>query len=209
MIENCYLLLELEFDPPVEDQAVINQKIEEKSKFWARNLNHYNNGAEYNKYLEMLPEIKRIMSDPLERKKEAETACKIVYAQLDKDLKILGGNGEIDEDFIENIAYEKKVSVNLVKKRVSALGIKIIPMNYYQRTYDEYYKTKPKSVHKFESVAVYLKPFNIDNFYDFLNPGKMQNMDKLPCDKLKQLAQEKKKNEFYKNDTKKLSHNYF
>jgi len=36
---NCYLILELDFDPPVEDQAVIDKRIEEKRKFWSRNYN--------------------------------------------------------------------------------------------------------------------------------------------------------------------------
>ncbi|AKB44375.1 cell surface protein [Methanosarcina vacuolata Z-761] len=149
----------------------------------------------------MLPKIKEIMNDPSKRKKEAASARNIAYALLDEDLKILGMNGEISEDVVVNIADKKKMSINIVKKRASALGIKIIPKVDFQITYDKYYKNKPQNADEFESVVVYLKPFNKDNLYDFLNPGTMQNVDKLPCDKLKQLAQEKKKNEFYKNDT--------
>ncbi|KKH69002.1 hypothetical protein [Methanosarcina mazei] len=108
MNENCYLLLELEFDPPVMDQAVIDQRIEEKAKFWSANSNHFKKGAEYRMYLEMLPEIKRIMSDPVKRKREADSACSIVYDPIDQDLKILGATGEIAEDAIENYANEKK-----------------------------------------------------------------------------------------------------
>ncbi|AKB56768.1 cell surface protein [Methanosarcina barkeri 227] len=152
-------------------------------------------------YLEMLPEIKRIMSDPVERKREAASACSIVYDPIDQDLKILGTAGKIDEKVVENYANTKKISVNVVKKRVSALGIKIIPKVDFQITYDKYYKNKPKNVEAFDGMKTYLNPFNKDDFYAFLNPGTLQNMDKLPCDKLKQLAQEKKKNEFYKNDT--------
>ena len=89
-------------------------------------------------------------------------------------------NGEISEDVVVNIADNKKMSINIVKKRASALGIKIIPKVDFQRTYDKYYKNKPKNADEFESVVVYLKPFNKDNLYDFLNPGAMQNVDKLP-----------------------------
>ncbi|PAV12393.1 hypothetical protein ASJ81_06355 [Methanosarcina spelaei] len=201
MNDNCYLLLELEFDPPVKDQAVIDQRIEEKAKFWSTNSNHFKKGAEYKTYLEMLPEIKRIMSDPVKRKEEADSACSIVYSPIDQDIKILGATGEIAEDIIENYANTKKTPVNVVKKRVSALGIKIIQKFDFQITYDKYYKNKPKNAETFDGMKTYLKPFNKDDFYAFLNPGTMQNMDKLPCDKLKQLAQEKKKKEFYKNDT--------
>jgi len=123
---NCYLLLELDFDPAVEDQAIIDQRIEEKAKFWSTNSNHFKKGAEYKMYLKMLPEIKKIMSDPFERKREADSACSIVYEPIDQDLKILGTAGEIAEDLIENYANAKKISVNVIKKRVSALGIKVI-----------------------------------------------------------------------------------
>ncbi len=201
MNENCYLLLELDFDSPIEDQSIINQRIEEKARFWSSHYNDFKRGTEYRHYHQMLPKIKEIMSDSGKRKKEATSARNIAYALLDEDLKILGMNGEISEDVVVNIADNKKMSINIVKKRASALGIKIIPKVDFQRTYDKYYKNKPKNADEFESVVVYLKPFNKDNLYDFLNPGAMQNVDKLPCDKLKQLAQEKKKNEFYKNDT--------
>jgi PKD repeat protein len=201
MNENCYLLLELEFDPPVKDQAVIDQRIEEKAKFWSTNSNHFKKGAEYKTYLEMLPEIKKIMSDPVKRKGEADSACSIVYGPIDQDLKVLGTTGEIAENVIENYANTKKISLNVIKKRVSTLEIKIIQKVDFQITYDKYYKNKPKNAETFDGMKTYLKPFNKDDFYAFLNPGTMQNMDKLPCDKLKQLAQEKKKKEFYKNDT--------
>ena len=199
MNENCYLLLELNFDPPVEDQDVIDQRIEEKHKFWSRNLNHFERGAEYKKYLDMLPEIKKIMSNPIERKKEAETACSIVYASLDENLRELGG--KINEDAIAKVADKNKVSVDVVKKRASVLGIKIVPMVDFQRTYKEYYENKPTKADAFKSVLDYLKSFNKDNFYDFLNPGTEQKMEERPCDELKKLAQEKKKNDFYKNDS--------
>jgi PKD repeat protein len=200
MSENCYLLLELEFDPPVEDQAVIDQKIEEKRKFWSRNSTDFKRGAEYKRCLEMLPKIKEIMSDPIKCKKEADSACSIVYDPIDKVIKEHSIDGNIDEDIVENYANVKKISFNVVKKRIFALGVKIIPMVYYQTAYNEYYKNKPENAATFDDRQAYLKALNKDNFYDFLNPGTIQNMDKLSCDKLKQLAQEKKTNEFYKND---------
>ncbi|WP_292374576.1 hypothetical protein [Methanosarcina sp. UBA411] len=200
MNENCYLLLELEFDPPVEDQAVIDQRIEEKRKFWSRNSTDFKKGAEYKKYLEMLPETKRIMSDPIERKKQSEAARNYVYAQLDKDLNILGRSGEITEEIIEKIATAKKLSADVVKKRVAALGIKIGQKKVdFDADNNKYYKKKPIKADTFDGMKNFLKPFNKDNFYDFLNPGTIPNMDKLPCDKLTQFAKEMKK-DFNKND---------
>lgn len=201
MNENCYLLLELDFDPPVEDQNVIDQRIEEKRKFWSINSNDFKRGAEYKKYLDMLPEIKRIMCDPLERKKQSEAACNHVYTQLDKDLNILGRSGEITEDVVEKIATVKKLSVDIVNKRASALGIKIGKKKAdFDSDYNKYYKNKPVNADVFNGMKNFLNPFNKDNFYDFLNPGTIPNMDKLPCDKLTQFAKEKKE-KFNKNDS--------
>ena len=47
MTENWYLVLELDFDPnPVNDEALIEQRIEEKRKFWSSKANDFNRGAE-------------------------------------------------------------------------------------------------------------------------------------------------------------------
>jgi hypothetical protein len=201
MNENWYLILELEFDPPVDDQAVINQRLEEKKKFWASNVNDFKRGAEYKGFLEKFDEIKKIMSDPEQRKKQAEAARNDVYKQLDKDLTNLGrGSGEIAEDIVEKYAINKKVSVNVVKKRIAALGIKIGQKNVdFLEYYDRYYKTKPEKKEIFEQQNPNLKVLNKDNFYDFLNAGTLPRMNTLPYDNLRQLAVEKKRN-FYKND---------
>ena len=51
MTENWYLVLELDFDPnPVNDEALIEQRIEEKRKFWSSKANDFNRGAEYKVY---------------------------------------------------------------------------------------------------------------------------------------------------------------
>ncbi|MBW6518049.1 MAG: hypothetical protein K0A89_06070 [ANME-2 cluster archaeon] len=201
MNENWYLILDLDFDPPVEDQAVIDQIIEEKRKFWATNFNDSFRGSLYKEYHGKLNEIKRIMSDPVERKKQAEAARNDVYDLLNKDLTNLGrGSGEIAEDIVEKYAIKKKVSVDIVKKRMAALGIKIGQKNVdFEKFYEEYYKTKPHGAKIYEGMKTYLQPFNKDNFYDFLNPG-TTIMNTLPCDKLTQFAQEMKKKDFYKNN---------
>ena len=39
---NWYIILELEFYPnPVNDEDVIRERIDEKSKFWSRNANNF------------------------------------------------------------------------------------------------------------------------------------------------------------------------
>lgn len=46
MADNWYVVLELEFDPPVEDENKILQRIDEKSKFWSTHFNDFKNGAQ-------------------------------------------------------------------------------------------------------------------------------------------------------------------
>lgn len=201
MDENYYLILELEFDPPVEDQVIIDKKIEEKRKFWATNFNDFNKGTEYKQYHEKLKDIRRIMSDPVERKKQVDDACKKTYDELDKYIKILGINGEIPEDAVKNVAIGKKVRIDIVKKRAAAFGIKIGQKNVdYDDIYNRYYKIQPDGAANYKDKKTFLKTFNKDNFYDFLNPGNIKEMKNLPCDTLKQRAQERKK-EFNKSDT--------
>ena len=57
-VRNWYIILELEFYPnPVNDEAIIQQRIDEKSKFWSRNVNNFQH-KEYKDYLENVSKIK-------------------------------------------------------------------------------------------------------------------------------------------------------
>jgi len=204
MNENWYLILELEFDPPVEDQAVIDQRIEDKRKFWASKFNDFKRGAEYKGYHDRINEIKKIMGDPVARKEQAEAARKDVYDQLDIYLTILGkrGGGEIFEDVVKKVANKYEVSDNVINKRVAYLGIKIGKRKVdFHALYLSYYKNKPNGADKYVSMKTYLQPLNKANLYDFLNPGTIKNYNSLPCNTLKSRAQEMKKNDFYKHDT--------
>lgn len=206
MADNWYIVLELEFSPnPVEDQAVIEQRIQEKSKFWSSNFNHSIHGPEYRRYHQMIQEIKRAMSDETERKRLIQEACDIVYGPIDKKIKIVGrGKGSLTESEAENIAIQQKVAVDVVKRRITELGFKLIlanPQDDYQKLYDQYYKNKPQSAAKFDGMKQLLSSFGVDNLYDFLYANtSMKNTNKLPPDTLRQRAQERKKNEFNKHD---------
>lgn len=205
MAENWYLVLGLEFDPnPVNDETVIEQKIEEKRKFWSSKANDFNHGAEYRKYSQMLPDIKRdMLGDNNIRAKLVKDACDRTYGPIDKTLKMIK-KAEIPQDTIEKIATKQKVDVGTVKSRAAALGIKIVASQGgdYQATYDKYYKTKPQNADKFNGMNALLKSFNVSNLYEFLYAGtSIKNPQNLPCDALRQRAKERKTKEFYKNDS--------
>ena len=205
MTENWYIVLGLDFDPnPVQDEAVIGQKIEEKRKFWSSKANDFNHGAEYRKYSQMLPDIKRDMIGPENIRAELiKDACEKTYGPIDKTLKMIKKT-EIPQDTIDKMATKLKVDVETVKRRASALGIKIVASQGgdFQATYDKYYKTKPQNADKFNGMNALLKSFNVSNLYEFLYAGtSIKNPQNLPCDALKQRAKERKTKEFYKNDS--------
>lgn len=205
MTENWYIVLGLDFDPnPVQDETVIEQKIEEKRKFWSSKANDFNHGAEYRKYSQMLPDIKKDMIGPENIRAELiKDACDKTYGPIDKTLKMIKKT-EIPQDTIEKMATKLKVDVETVKRRASALGIKIVASQGgdFQATYDKYYKTKPQNADKYNGMNALLKSFNVTNLYEFLYAGTtIKNSQNLPCDALKQRAKERKTKEFYKNDS--------
>ena len=206
MTENWYIILELEFDPnPVTDQSAIDARIEEKSKFWSSKFNDFNKGPEYRKYHQMLPEIKKAMNDPEERKRLIKEACDITYSQIDKYVKMAGRKGEITNDEIQNIANRLKFKYGTVKNRVLTLGVKIgeTKTASYQSVYDKYYKYQPKNASLFNGMKSMLSSFGVDNLYDFLTLGTTtKRIESSPCDVLRQMAKDKKKNEFNKTDAK-------
>ena len=200
MADNWYIVLELEFDPPVEDESIIAQKIDEKSKFWSTHFNDFKNGAQYRKWHQSIPQIKKDMIGENNIRKQLSTeACTIVYGPIDKLLKTIGRKGKITADEGDKISKKLKVDVSAIKKRATKLGIKWeVPSVDYQAVYDKYYKTKPQNASTFDGMKQMLKTFNVDNLYDFLYAGtSVKNANRLPCETLRQRAKEKKKNEFY------------
>ena len=207
MAENWYLVLELEFDPPVEDEARIAARIEEKAKYWAGQFNHFKYGPQYRAYHQALPQIKKDMIGPDNiRKQLAEEACKQTYGAVDERLKTIGRKGSIREDEGEKLAQKLKVTVDVVKKRAAKLGIKWEkgPDVNYQAVYDKYYKTKPQNFDAYDVKKQMLASFGVNNLYDFLFLGtsiKFSDRQNSTCDTLREKAREQKKTRYSKTDS--------
>lgn len=203
MKKNWYLVLELEFDPnPVQDEAIISQKIEEKRKFWSSKANDFNHGALYKSYSQMLPEIKKDMIGPNNIRAELiKDACEQTYGPVDKNLKMMKKT-EIAEDIIEKMATKFKVDVEAVKRRAEHLGMKVVASENFDKVYDKYYKNKPQNADKFNGMLPLLKSFNANDLYEFLYAGTViKDPQNLPCDALRKRAKERKSKEFYKTDS--------
>lgn len=85
-MENCFILLELPFDPPESDVEKINKAIAQKQAQWSSDLLKIARRAKASEYLSQLNEIKKIMLDPDARQREAEAAKKI-RATKEKELE--------------------------------------------------------------------------------------------------------------------------
>ena len=144
MADNWYIVLELEFDPPVEDEIIISQKIEEKSKFWSTRFNDFKYGAQFRTWHQNIPQIKKdMLGENNIRKQLSAEACTIVYAPIDKLLKTIGRKGSVSEEEGERLAQKLKTSIDIVKKRADKLGIKWVKSEVnYQEVYDKYYKNE-------------------------------------------------------------------
>lgn len=205
MADNWYIILELEFDPPVEDEQKIIEKIDERSKFWSTHFNDFKMGAQYRSWHQNIPQIKKAMLGSSNiRKQLAAEACTIVYGPVDKLLKTIGRKGNITEDEGDKLAKKLKISLDVVKKRAKSLGIKwVVGTNTdFQFIYDKYYRVKPQNAATYDGMKQMLSSFGVDNLYDFLYVNTtVKNANKLPCDTLRLRAAEKKKTEFYKNNS--------
>ena len=205
MAENWYIVLELEFDPPVEDEQAITAKIEERAKFWSTHFNDFKLGPNYRAWHQNIPQIKKDMLGPANiRKQLAAEACTIVYGPVDKLLKTIGRKGCITAGEADKISQKQKISVAVVKKRCAKLGIKWEDKTDdadYQATYDKYYKTKPQNAASYDGMKQMLATFQVDNLYDFLYANMpVKNAPSLPPETLRQRAGEKKRTEFDKHN---------
>lgn len=206
MADNWYIILELDFDPPVEDEQVISAKIDERAKFWSTHFNDFKFGAQYRAWHQGLPRIKKEMLGPANiRAQLAADACTQVYGPVDRLLKTIGRKGYITGEEGEKLAQKQKVSLDVVKRRAVKLGIKWDSSGGskdYQATYDKYYKAKPQNAASFDGLKPMLAAFGVEDLYAFLYAGTdTKDGSKLPCDSLRQRSAERKKNEFFKNDS--------
>ena len=202
MADNWYVILELEFDPPVEDEQKISDKIDEKAKFWSSNSTHFKFGPQYKAWLQKVPQIKKdMMGSTNIRKQLAADACIQVYGPIDKLLKTIGRKGYISDVEGNKLAASKKISIDIVKKRAMKLGIEWRKDTVdYQALYDKYYKTKPQNAAMYDQDVERLASFNVEDLYGFLYiDTTVKNAKDLPCETLRLRAGEKKKT-FVKHD---------
>lgn len=122
MKDNWYIILELEFDPPVEDEQVIADKIDERAKFWSTHFNDFKMGAQYRTWHQKIPQIKKdMLGETNIRKQLAADACMIVYGAVDRHLRTIGRKGDITSEEANRLSQKLKISIDVVKKGLKNL----------------------------------------------------------------------------------------
>jgi len=123
--KNFYILLDLSIDPPEEEQKIIELAIKQKQAEWSRFRNHPTKGLKAKQYIDLLPEIRRIMGDPELRKTEASNAAKILFKKagekfsvIDRHIAICMSKGFITDEEIFNLAKRHSVKANEIRKRI-------------------------------------------------------------------------------------------
>lgn len=95
--DNYYILLELPFNPPEQNMEVIQKAIEKKRQQWSKDQLVAFKKAKASAYLELLPDITAVMTDPDKRTQEAKAAKQISEGkikELDMKLKLYSSKGD-------------------------------------------------------------------------------------------------------------------
>ena len=161
---NFYLMLGLSLDPPEERLEEINKIIEKKQHEWSRGTMDFKKGPVFREYMALLPEIKRIMSDPILRQKEAEEAVTTVTEKIHTHLNIVSKRGYLYEAEIKYIANKCQVSPEMVVKVCQ------VPI----RKEEKYtaWPIKPEEYDHFQVFLVYLEALQKKDYYDYLRKDK-------------------------------------
>lgn len=218
MNKNWYIVLELDFDPAVMDEAVIEAQIKKKKEEWTKLFNHPEKKAQSREWVAAIDTITRDMiGENQQRKAIAEDAKKLVYPDLDKTLKRVGASGKIPSDAGAKIAKSLGFSVDIVKKRCQSLKLQWVESGNdkekEKEVLEKYLKKKPANAVTFEASDPNLKTFAVADYYEFLYllEGGAETAKNLPCEVLTAQA-EKRKGDFRKDsnvstDGKKLCNN--
>ncbi len=126
--KNFYLLLELSTDPPEENPEIIEEAIKSKQALWSKQRNHPTKGNLAQQYIGLIPEIRKVMSDPKLRHQEALKAKKIflekeksVYPKIDRHIALFMSRGDISRNEIRKISGFHSVEEEKVRKRAKQL----------------------------------------------------------------------------------------
>jgi hypothetical protein len=122
--ENFYLLLELPVDPPETDLHQIETAIKKMQARWSLFRNHPTKAILAKKYIGLIPEIRRVMSEPELRNKD-EAALELTrerdakkFADIDRHLEIRMSKGYITKEEIFKLAELHGTEETKIRNRI-------------------------------------------------------------------------------------------
>lgn len=125
--ENYYIILDLSVDPPENDPEIIKKAIQNKKVEWSRLRNHPTKGLQVQKFINMIPDIEKVMLDESAREQEAAAAAEFLetgrenkISELDGHIDILMGKGYIGKEDIIRLAEIHGLSQNEINDRIAA-----------------------------------------------------------------------------------------
>ncbi len=205
MSDNWYIVLELDIEPPIHDEKVIANRIEEKKKFWAVHFNDFKNGAQYRKWHQCVPQIIKDMIGPENRRDLfVSEAIKLKYASLDTMLNGLSAKGYITYHEASKLSQKENLSIDVIEQRANFLGIEITKSDncIKEELYNKYYATSKGEWAYYNTFKFLLSSFSVNNLYEFLSLNSSEKFTPAnhPEELIKRI-QTKKRNEFYKSDS--------
>ncbi|MEZ4527595.1 MAG: DUF1566 domain-containing protein [Desulfobacterales bacterium] len=139
--KNFYLLLELSADPPEENPEIIEEAIKTKQALWSKQRNHPTKGTLAQQYIGLIPEIRKVMTDPKLRRQEALKAKKIflekekrAYSKIDRHIGLFMSKGNISKKEIRKISAFHSLEEEKVQKRARQME----PLFRINRKVDEF-----------------------------------------------------------------------
>ena len=173
IINNWYIILGLEYYPvPEKDEKKIEARIEEKKRYWLSKESDPFDGKKYRKYSNLAKTgiIRQEMLNEARREELIKDAQKKLFDPIDNFLKYIK-NTEIKEEIVKEIAKRTQRQENLVIERIKISGRKILPSEYNQKLYKNFYENINKNQDEFFEFLVfekYLEILSKTNLYEFL-----------------------------------------
>lgn len=178
MRENFFIILELKFDPPVNDETVISKTIKDKCAEWTKSVAMGSGKAKQKaeQYLSMKAEIEKIMLDPAARSKEAADAMtqkkEALQALREKIRMLLSTVDTIKPNVIKSLVLNNK-KFGITEEEIRAM-IQPAPEKKLEPG-----KLEIISNEQIKKIRINLDVFGESNLYGFLKKKDTASPDEL------------------------------
>jgi hypothetical protein len=168
---NFFIILDIDPSQSWSDQLFV-ETLDRKRSEWTKGSKNPKNRAKYSSYMELVPQIKVVMTDPEKRKQEGDEArrkeSEALQEQREKlraSIGLVASKGYITEDEIKSVAkqYEKHLTEADVRAELKRQGIEIKSTLTKSEGLESYLEPS-----RFNRIKDDLEIFSKKDLYDFL-----------------------------------------